>query len=94
MAALEIWRQHKHEISLLLTDLVMPEGLNGKELARQLQNDNPGLKVVYTSGCSAEIAGKDFPLKDGVNFLPKPYEAHKLSQIIRARLGPPAGVPD
>jgi hypothetical protein len=44
------------------------------------------LKIIYTSGYSADIAGKDLPLEDGVNFLAKPFEAHKLAQTIRARL--------
>jgi hypothetical protein len=46
------------------------------------------LKVIYTSGYSDEIAGSsgDFQLEEGVNFLSKPFQAHKLAQIIRARL--------
>jgi two-component system cell cycle sensor histidine kinase/response regulator CckA len=42
--------------------------------------------VIYTSGYSAEIAGKDFLLEDGINFLTKPFEAAKLAQTIRNRL--------
>jgi FixJ family two-component response regulator len=71
---------------LLLTDLILPDGMNGKELAKQLLQDNPKLKVIYTSGYSADIAGKNFPLKEGVNFLSKPFEAHKLAQIVREKL--------
>jgi CheY-like chemotaxis protein len=84
--ALEIWKQHRDEIHLLLTDMVMPDGMNGKELAQRLLQENPKLKVVYTSGYSADIAGKDFLLEDGVNFLPKPFELHKLAQTVRTRL--------
>jgi len=84
--ALEIWRQRRDEIQLLLTDLILPDGLNGRELSKQLLQDNPNLKVIYTSGYSADIAGKGFVLTEGVNFIPKPYEAHKLAQTIRTKL--------
>jgi signal transduction histidine kinase/ActR/RegA family two-component response regulator len=82
-SALEVWKQHHHKIRLLLTDLLMPEGLNGKELAQRLLEDNPNLKVLYTSGYTADIAGKEFPLQEGVNFLAKPFAIHRLAQTLR-----------
>jgi PAS domain S-box-containing protein len=84
--ALEVWKQHRDEIRLLLTDLVMPGGMTGRELAAQLLEQNPKLKVVYSSGYSAEIVGKDFSPKENVNFLTKPYEPEKLAQTIRNSL--------
>jgi two-component SAPR family response regulator len=45
------------------------------------------LKVIYASGYSAEIVGKDFRLKDGVNFLTRPFQAQKLTETIRKHLG-------
>ena len=84
--ALEIWKESHSEISLLLTDLVMPGGMNGKDLAQRLLQENPKLKVVYMSGYSAEVVGKDFPLTEDVNFLSKPFSAQKLARIIRNRL--------
>jgi len=84
--ALNLWQHHRLAIKLLLTDLVMPGGMTGRELAEQLLAQNPRLKVVYSSGYSAEIAGKDFALEEGVNFLPKPFESRKLAEIIRNRL--------
>lgn len=84
--ALEIWKKHRNEILLLLTDLVMPGGINGKDLGEQLLKENPRLKVIYASGYSAEIAAKNFPLEEGVNFLTKPVQAHKLAQTVRQML--------
>jgi two-component system, cell cycle sensor histidine kinase and response regulator CckA len=81
--ALENWSRHRNAIQLLLTDLILPDGMNGKELARKLLQENPKLKVVYISGYSADIAGKDFLLQEGVNFLAKPFEAQKLAQTVR-----------
>jgi PAS domain S-box-containing protein len=84
--ALEVWKEHREEISLLLTDLVMPDKMTGKDLAQCLLQENPKLKVVYMSGYSADVVGRDFPLEKGVNFLAKPFQAHKLAQTIRDSL--------
>jgi CheY-like chemotaxis protein len=81
--ALAVWEEHRAEIHLLLTDLVMPGGMSGKELSERLRQENPKLKVIYTSGYSAEVVGKDFPLEEGVNFLAKPFPAQALAQTIR-----------
>jgi CheY-like chemotaxis protein len=84
--ALDIWQRHRDEISLLLTDLVLPGGTTGKDLGRRLLQENPKLKVIYTSGYSAKVVGGGGSYLEGVNFLNKPYQAQKLAQIIRERL--------
>jgi nitrogen-specific signal transduction histidine kinase len=81
--AFEVWKQNRDEIRLLLTDLVMPDGMTGKDLAQRVLQENPKLKVIYMSGYSAEVVGKDFPLSEGVNFLTKPFQALKLAQTVR-----------
>ena len=81
--ALDVWRRHRDDISVMLTDMVMPDGVNGKELAEIVKRDNPGLKVIYSSGYSADVAGDDFPLIDGVNFLAKPFAVQRLAQMVR-----------
>lgn len=81
--AQKVWEQRRHEIDLLLTDLVMPGGVTGKDLAERLLNENPKLKVIYTSGYSIDVVGRDFPLEEGVNFLAKPFGAHRLAQTVR-----------
>jgi len=86
LKALNAWKKNRDEISLLLTDLVMPDGMSGKDLAQRLLRENPKLKVVYMSGYSAEVVGKDFPFTEDVNFLTKPFPAQKLAQTIRDRL--------
>jgi two-component system cell cycle sensor histidine kinase/response regulator CckA len=86
VTALEVWKQNRDEIRLLLTDLVMPDGMTGKELAQHLLQENPKLKVIYMSGYSAEVVGKNFPLMEGDNFLTKPFQSAKLAQIIRDKL--------
>ena len=86
VVALEIWKSQRDQINLLLTDPVMPDGMSGQELAAQLLQDRPQLPVIYTSGYSAEIAGKDFPLKEGVNFLAKPFNPVTLGEVVRQSL--------
>ncbi|MEO6223285.1 MAG: MASE1 domain-containing protein [Vicinamibacterales bacterium] len=81
--ALDIWREHRDDISVMLTDIVMPDGMNGKELAQTLRQESPALKVIYSSGYSTEIATDAFPLEEGVNFLAKPFPVQKLAQMVR-----------
>jgi CheY-like chemotaxis protein len=84
--AIEVWRQRREEIQLLLTDMVMPGGVNGRELAGQLRGERPDLKVIFASGYSAEVAGPDLALKEGFNFLSKPFALPKLAETLRRQL--------
>jgi PAS domain S-box-containing protein len=84
--ALKVWEHHRNRIDLLVTDMVMPGGVTGKDLAERFLKENPKLKVIYTSGYSVELAGRDFPLEEGVNFLAKPFGADKLAQTVREKL--------
>ena len=86
LKALEVWKENRDEIRLLLTDLVLPDGMTGKNLAQIVLQENPKLKVIYMSGYSAEVVGRDFPLKEGVNFLTKPFQGLTLAQTIRDSL--------
>lgn len=85
VAALKVWAEHQQEIDLLLTDMRMPDGINGRELAERLTSDRPDLKVIYVSGYSIEgpYAGD---LREGDNYLTKPYTPPGLAQVIRRRL--------
>ena len=86
LEALEFWETQCASVSLLLTDLVMPKGVSGRELAQQLVAKRPGLKVIYTSGYSAEVAGRDFHLRPGEAFLQKPCQIPHLLETIRRSL--------
>ena len=80
--ALRIWDEFDGDIDLLLTDMVMPDGLNGRELAEQLKRRKPGLRVIYTSGYSPEATVRNFGQSDTV-FLAKPYLPPQLAQTVR-----------
>ncbi len=81
--ALEVWQNNKRKIDLLLTDLVMPDRLNGRELAEKLRAERPKLKVIFTSGYSADVVGKDLVLQRGLHYLQKPYDPLKLALTVR-----------
>jgi signal transduction histidine kinase/CheY-like chemotaxis protein len=85
--ALRVWDQFDGKIDLLLTDMVMPEGLNGRELADQLKKRHPELKVIFSSGYSAESLGRE--MSDDTAFLPKPYLPPQLAQMVRQCLDAP-----
>jgi CheY-like chemotaxis protein len=81
--ALELWSQTKPKVDLLVTDLVMPDRINGRELAEKLRELQPSLKVIFTSGYSADIVGKDLVLRRGLFYLQKPYPPQKLALTVR-----------
>ncbi len=86
LKALTVWENHSPEIDLLLTDMVMPDGINGRDLAQRLQTTRPDLKVIYTSGYSMALESFECELREGWNFLQKPYHPGKLTKAIRDRL--------
>lgn len=81
--AIEVWKGNPAPIDLLLTDMVMPNGMSGGELARQMSLQNGQLKIIYTSGYSPEILKQDSLLAQGINFLPKPYDVPGLLKAVR-----------
>jgi two-component system cell cycle sensor histidine kinase/response regulator CckA len=81
-AALEIWAEHRRKIDLLLTDIVLPDGMRGPELAELLTASKPGLKVVYTSGYNTETLAKSIPQGQNVKFIQKPFHARKLAETV------------
>jgi two-component system, cell cycle sensor histidine kinase and response regulator CckA len=81
--AFTIWRQHHDEIDLLLTDMVLPGGMTGRELAAELQQGKPQLKVIYTTGYSQDmVESKGATL----HFLQKPYPPETLMRAVRSCL--------
>lgn len=73
-------------IDVLLTDVVMP-GMDGCALAARLREKQPGLKVVFSSGYTPDVAFGQPPHRSSDGFLAKPYDAAALVQTIGAVLG-------
>jgi PAS domain S-box-containing protein len=82
-AALKVWQAHAGQIDLLFSDMVMPEGLTGLDLAEKLRAEKPSLKVIISSGYNQEMAGRCIPAAGGFVFLQKPYHLQDLSKTLR-----------
>ncbi len=81
--ALAVWLECARDIDLLLTDMVMPHAMSGRELAKHLTSEKPALKVIYVSGYNPNFGDLNFGLKEGLNFLQKPYHPRQLAQTVR-----------
>jgi CheY-like chemotaxis protein len=77
----------EQSIDLLLTDVVMPGGVNGHELARRARQRWPQIKIVFTSGFSeARLNGELDPLPASTPLLSKPYRKEDLASAAREAL--------
>jgi len=81
-AALQIVDGYKGSIDLLLTDVIMP-GQNGRELATQVTNQLPNVRVLYMSGYAENAIGHDGTLDAGINLLQKPFSLPALRDRVR-----------
>jgi PAS domain S-box-containing protein len=84
--AARVWSEHAHEIDLLFSDMVMPRGLSGLDLATRFRRDKPGLRAIVTSGYSVDLEAAPAPAALGVTYLAKPYALHALTLAVRASL--------
>lgn len=81
-AAMKIWAEKSGQIDLLVTDIVMPGGISGYDLADELVKAKPGLGVVFTSGYDPLRMGQCPESLAGAKFVPKPYDSSELLQAI------------
>jgi two-component system, cell cycle sensor histidine kinase and response regulator CckA len=87
--ALEVWAARRADIRLLLTDMVLPDGFSGRNLADRLTSENPRLRVIFTSGYSAGMPGTELANIEARQFLGKPYRPAALLEIVRRCLDEP-----
>ena len=71
------------QIDVLFTDIVMPGGINGFELAEQAIRARPELKVLMTSGYALETLQSRGRLPAGAKLLNKPYRKAELAKLLR-----------
>ena len=85
--ALKIWEQKSSGITLLLTDVTMPNGLNGIQLATQLLKQKPELKVIIMSGYNENLQMlTEYFKEDEVELIQKPFSGEKLLSVVRKRI--------
>jgi two-component system, cell cycle sensor histidine kinase and response regulator CckA len=76
LECLAVWSREKETI----TDIIMDVNLgtsDGRQLARRLRDEKPDVRILFISGCSPEYL-EDDSLREGINFLPKPFTLHDL----------------
>ena len=90
-SVLELARRHSGDISLLVTDVVMP-GMSGPEVAQSVTAMRPGTLVLYMSGYTDSAIGHHGVLEPGIAFLQKPFSTDDLTRKVRALLDRTAAV--
>ena len=80
--AMQIAVAHEGTIHLLLTDVIMP-GMNGRELAQRISEIRPNVKILYMSGYTENVIGRNGTLDEGVRLLQKPFSLHNLKNKVR-----------
>ena len=83
--AIRLAERHPTEVQLLITDVVMPE-MNGRDLARNLLAQHPGLRRLFMSGHSADVLAHHGVLDEGVHFIQKPFTMRALQEKIAEAL--------
>jgi PAS domain S-box-containing protein len=93
-AALRLWPALQENVHMVVTDVVMPDGISGRQLAEELRRTKPTLPVLLISGYNPELAGLDARQMSGCKFLSKPFKPAELARLVRemideAQLGKP-----
>jgi signal transduction histidine kinase/ActR/RegA family two-component response regulator/HAMP domain-containing protein len=81
--AFDVWNLHMDEVNLLLTDMVMPGGVSGVDLAERLLADRADLKIIFTSGYTSNEISAELMARSQARFLQKPYSHNNLAKIVR-----------
>jgi two-component system cell cycle sensor histidine kinase/response regulator CckA len=90
--ALELYREQRDRISLVILDLIMPE-MGGKRCLEDLLSLNPSAKVVIASGYSANGPTKDALAAGAKGFVNKPYDIRQVLEVVRSVLDEEQGRP-
>ena len=94
--AVRLAARHDGPIHLLITDVVMP-GAGGRAVAERVAARHPGVKVLFVSGYTDDAVIRHGVLREGVNFLQKPFSpvglAHKIREVLDASLSKMDGAP-
>lgn len=83
--AMRLAKEHTGEIHLLMTDVVMPE-MNGRALAKYLLSLYPGIRLLFTSGYTANVIAHHGVLDNGVHFIQKPFSMKALTEAVQNAL--------
>ncbi len=87
LEARKVWEREKARITVLLTDVVLPQGVTGWDLAMGLRTERPSLAVVLMSGYTTDLPQRTLDSANRLVFLQKPFDTVKLTQAMRAAIG-------
>ncbi len=88
--AMQLAEEHGADLSLLITDVVMPE-MNGREMADRLQLLYPQLACLFTSGYTKNVIAHQGILEQGVFFIQKPFTKMELAEKVRSAIASKPG---
>jgi len=83
---LDHWNLYELSVDLVITDLVMPGGVSGTQLAAELRRLKPTLPIVFTSGYDPDFDPSNETMVPGENFIPKPSTAEQILAVVRRQL--------
>ena len=85
LEAVEVFQRHSREIALTIIDMVMPK-LGGMGACDRIRRIEPGARVLFSSGYSANHAQIEFALEQGMELIQKPYAPDVLLRKVRELL--------
>lgn len=83
LAAMEILQKHP-DINIVFTDVMMPHGMSGIELARRVHEQHPAIRIVLTSGFPMAALQRQYGDVGKVTFIPKPYRLADVARALRS----------
>ncbi len=81
--ALQVWKHCGKKVDWLISDMVMPEGMTGLELAEKLRAASPELQVIIFSGYPSDVTNVGKFAERGITFLQKPVDTDTFAKAVQ-----------
>jgi DNA-binding NtrC family response regulator len=77
------WQRSERRVHVLVSDMIMPGGMSGLDLAQHLQREQPDLGIILMSGYACDLGEGDSLRQSGAYYLPKPVDVQALARAVR-----------
>ena len=84
--ALDVFKEHDGEVSLVISDVVMPE-MDGPTLLNKLREHEKDIRFIFISGYAEDAFKKNLEAEESFSFLPKPFSLKELAAAVKKVLG-------